>query len=136
MTKWWDNVHFIKSNHFSPDALAIYKIYKSSQHSNLQVDNIHQSKTPQYKIQKLLNPNHPACGQFGLFTTRSIPPYTHILNYVGYVHTESESDITSDYDIKFISLAHDSLSIDALKMGNEARFINDYRGILFNFEIN
>lgn len=72
-------------------------------------------------------PTHPACGQCGLFAAQHLPPSTFILSYVGYVHGEADADPTSDYDL---SLDRDTgTAVDATKMGNEARFINDYRGV-------
>jgi len=50
-----------------------------------------------------------------------------IVTYVGYVHAESETDQESDYDL---SLERElGVGVDARWMGNEARFINDYRGV-------
>jgi SET domain-containing protein len=50
-----------------------------------------------------------------------------VLDYLGFYHTAEESDPKSDYDI---SLDRESgVSIDAQSMGNEGRFVNDYRGV-------
>ena len=78
-------------------------------------------------IVKKVDRNHPAFGPqgYGLFAATKIYPKEFIIDYIGYIHTESESDHTSDYDIHFI----DNLSIDAKTIGNQGRFINDYRGI-------
>lgn len=92
---------------------------------------------------KITDASHPAYGQHGLFTTRKIQPGQHILDYIGFIHTETESDPRSDYDIRFFLapsfqsprspstpvLETEWISIDAANMGNEARFINDFRGI-------
>ena len=49
------------------------------------------------------------------------------MDYLGFIHSSRDSDLTSDYDL---SLDRDlGVGIDAARMGNEARFINDYRGI-------
>lgn len=70
---------------------------------------------------------HPAKGQYGLCAAEHLPPDSFILPYLGFVHDQTESDETSDYDL---SLDRDlGIGVDASKMGNEARFINDYRGI-------
>jgi hypothetical protein len=77
---------------------------------------------------------HPACGQAGLFTTRLHAPGEFVCLYMGLVHgtradhvSETATEEKSDYDL---SLDRDlGLAIDAAKMGNEARFINDYRGV-------
>jgi len=81
------------------------------------------------RISHVDDENHPANGQNGLFATKDLPPSTVIILYNGKIHTneENDTDAESDYDL---SIDRDlGLSIDANKMGNEARFINDYRGI-------
>jgi hypothetical protein len=79
------------------------------------------------RITKISSPSHPANGQYGLFASQHLPPDSFILCYIGYVHDKSDTDETSDYDL---SLDRDfGVGVDASKMGNEARFINDYRGI-------
>ncbi|KAF3035126.1 hypothetical protein E8E12_005720 [Didymella heteroderae] len=79
------------------------------------------------KIIRISSASHPAQGQYGLYATEHLPPDSFILPYLGFVHDQTESDETSDYDL---SLDRDlGIGVDASKMGNEARFINDYRGI-------
>ncbi|KPI44586.1 uncharacterized protein AB675_8559 [Cyphellophora attinorum] len=86
------------------------------------------------RITPISDPTHPACGQAGLFTTRLHAPGEFVCLYMGLVHgttgdhvSESAAEVKSDYDL---SLDRDlGLAIDAAKMGNEARFINDYRGV-------
>lgn len=79
------------------------------------------------KITAIEDASHPAKGQYGLFATQNLAPGALILPYLGYVHDQSETDETSDYDL---SLDRErGLSVDASRMGNEARFINDYRGV-------
>lgn len=89
-------------------------------------------------IVPISDPSHPAHGQCGLFTTRIHPPDSFICLYLGLVHSTTEDSSStqpatpehqpkSDYDL---SLDRDlGLAVDADKMGNESRFINDYRGI-------
>jgi hypothetical protein len=78
-------------------------------------------------IRAISSQSHPACGQHGLFATKKIPPRTWILDYIGEVHCE---DRDSDYDISlYRSQDGVSVGVDASVCGNEARFINDYRGI-------
>jgi SET domain-containing protein len=70
---------------------------------------------------------HPACGQSGLFAKRHLAPDSFILLYLGVIHGQEDADPTSDYDL---SLDRElNVGIDASKSGNEARFINDYRGV-------
>eukprot|EP01084_Bolivina_argentea_P232721 392171_1 len=76
-------------------------------------------------IKKIVNKSHPAFGQHGLFAKQKIEPNTHIIDYVGLVEMDQYESRTSDYIIHFV----DTLSCDAENIGNEARFINDYRNI-------
>lgn len=79
------------------------------------------------KITPIAGTTHPANGQYGLFATQNIPPGSFILSYLGYVHNGTDTDESSDYDL---SLDRElGIGVDASKMGNEARFINDYRGV-------
>ncbi|KAH8120581.1 hypothetical protein DFH11DRAFT_1499432 [Phellopilus nigrolimitatus] len=85
-------------------------------------------------IRCISNPAHPAHQQMGLFASKKIPPHSHILDYLGEVHADERTG--SDYDLSIYCTqlcdannAGASVNIDALSMGNEARFINDYRGI-------
>eukprot|EP00276_Gloeochaete_wittrockiana_P014327 CAMPEP_0184351316 /NCGR_PEP_ID=MMETSP1089-20130417/43546_1 /TAXON_ID=38269 ORGANISM="Gloeochaete wittrockiana, Strain SAG46.84" /NCGR_SAMPLE_ID=MMETSP1089 /ASSEMBLY_ACC=CAM_ASM_000445 /LENGTH=180 /DNA_ID=CAMNT_0026684631 /DNA_START=142 /DNA_END=681 /DNA_ORIENTATION=- len=77
------------------------------------------------RIKKISDASHPACGQYGLFASKDLPLGTHLLTYGGFVTAASCASKTSDY---VLSLGAD-WAIDAERMGNEARFINDYRGI-------
>jgi hypothetical protein len=78
-------------------------------------------------IRAITSAGHPANGQFGLHAAKDLAPGNLILLYIGTVHGEADTDPTSDYDL---SLDRDlGIGVDAAKTGNEARFINDYRGI-------
>ncbi|KAH8684601.1 hypothetical protein BGZ60DRAFT_397925 [Tricladium varicosporioides] len=90
------------------------------------------------KITPISSPTHPANGQSGLFTTADLKPGTLVLQYLGEIHDSQDISTTdhitkpdphadSDYDL---SLDRElGIGIDANYAGNEARFINDYRGI-------
>ncbi|KAI1387994.1 uncharacterized protein F4822DRAFT_298912 [Hypoxylon trugodes] len=83
------------------------------------------------RIVPINDPSHPANGQSGLFAARQLPPGSFILPYYGMVHSSlpphSLVHEKSDYDLW---LDRDgALAVDAEKMGNEARFVNDYRGV-------
>ena len=103
--------------------------------------------SPVVKITPITTPSHPANGQSGLFATKDLKPGTFILQYIGEIHASPLTNSTaslapsefnpqpqkpdphasSNYD-----LSHDremGIGIDADKRGNEARFINDYRGV-------
>jgi hypothetical protein len=79
------------------------------------------------RIRPISNPSHPANGQFGLFATQNLLPGTFIIVYLGYVHDSVDTDPTLDYDLRLN--AELGIAVDASRMGNEARFINDYRGV-------
>ena len=80
------------------------------------------------RIRRINEIAHPAKGQSGLFATKKIPPNTFILFYLGEVHADARE--ASDYDLSlFRTQEGTSIGVDAQKMGNEARFINDYRGV-------
>ncbi|KAJ3576146.1 hypothetical protein NP233_g633 [Leucocoprinus birnbaumii] len=79
-------------------------------------------------IRPIKDSAHPANGQYGLFATAHIKPKTRILDYIGEIHCDDRP--TSDYDLSLHRFPDGiSIGIDAHKAGNEARFINDYRGI-------
>ena len=91
------------------------------------------------KISPISTPSHPAYGQAGLFATKDLKPGTFILQYVGEIHapftpplpfaTASSIDphANSDYDLSLVREL--GIGLDANTKGNEARFINDYRGV-------
>ncbi|KAG0645948.1 Euchromatic histone-lysine N-methyltransferase 1 [Hyphodiscus hymeniophilus] len=90
------------------------------------------------RVTPIANPSHPANGQSGLFATKDLKPGTFILQYLGEIHasptpsfstqnSNADPHAHSDYDLS-LDREH-GIGIDAAKMGNEARFTNDYRGI-------
>ncbi|KAB5566602.1 hypothetical protein GE09DRAFT_740784 [Coniochaeta sp. 2T2.1] len=79
-------------------------------------------------IRPITNPSHPAHLQSGLFAARDLRPGEMIVPYLGLVHSGSaEADPKSDYDL-WLDRDGD-VAVDAAEMGNEARFVNDYRGV-------
>lgn len=82
------------------------------------------------RIRRIDSSTHPAYGQYGLFASKDLKAGQHIVDYLGRIHLPdaSDTDPESDYDLSF---RHGSLylGIDAAKMGNESRMINDYRGV-------
>ena len=90
---------------------------------------LHSTTSPStnVRITKITAPSHPANGQYGLFANQNLPPNSFILCYIGYVHDKADTNESSDYDL---SLDRElGIGVDASNMGNEARFINDYRGV-------
>jgi hypothetical protein len=89
------------------------------------------------RITAITSPAHPACGQSGLFASRDLKPGIFILQYLGEIHAALPSlnnnnpaldpHANSDYDVSLDR--EQGIAIDADRKGNEARFINDYRGI-------
>lgn len=60
---------------------------------------------------------------------KKIPPRTYLLDYLGEVHCDDRP--SSDYDLSLYRTPDGlvSVGVDASAMGNEGRFVNDYRGI-------
>lgn len=82
----------------------------------------------QVKITPITNPPHPANGQSGLFAVKDLPPGSFILPYIGEIHETNDALYgTSDYDLSIDRSA--DLAVDASRYGNEARFVNDFRGV-------
>jgi len=85
-----------------------------------------------HQITSTTHPGHPAQGQYGLFAASHLPPNSLITTYVGYVHSSAPEDSdpndeASNYDLSLDREAE--IAIDARWMGNEGRFVNDYRGV-------
>jgi hypothetical protein len=78
-------------------------------------------------IKAVSDPAHPAHLQSGLFAAKTLEPNSLIILYIGLVHSSVDTDPESSYDLSLDSSL--GIGVDATKMGNEARFINDYRGI-------
>jgi hypothetical protein len=126
---WPPDIVFLKKLVFSKSVPqdTINLLQSSSPASDNVVSGPNSARPPPVRIVSIEDPKHPANGQKGLFASEHLPPNTLILFYLGYVHTQAEADPDSDYDL---SLDRElGLAVDATKMGNEARFINDYRGI-------
>ncbi|KAJ3177092.1 hypothetical protein HDU85_006018 [Gaertneriomyces sp. JEL0708] len=79
------------------------------------------------RITSITDPSHPAYNQHGLFATATLPPKSLILDYNGMVHLPATASSTSDYILSFDRMT--GLSVDAATAGNEARFVNDFRGV-------
>ena len=86
-----------------------------------------QTPSSHVKITAITTPSHPANGQHGLFATQNLKPGTFILAYLGRVHPGAASSQESDYDLWLNREA--DLAVDAARAGNEARFVNDFRGV-------
>eukprot|EP00127_Corallochytrium_limacisporum_P004604 Clim_evm18s169 gene=Clim_evmTU18s169 len=83
---------------------------------------------PSLVIKAITQPGHPAHGQRGLFAAKAIRESEHLVDYLGYVTTAESASENSDYVLGFGPQS--VLAIDADRgFGNEARFVNDYRGV-------
>ena len=77
-------------------------------------------------FKRIVDPDHPACGQYGLFCALDrAPPGTWLLDYVGHVTSGEDQDKSSDYLCDFGDSSE--LACDASDYGNESRFVNDFR---------
>jgi len=103
------------------------EILLNNVHEQLPVVKLHPGLAQSIKITVIDNRAHPACGERGLFAWRRLLPDTFVVLYLGLVHGTEDANEKSDYDL---SLDRElKVGVDASTMGNEARFINDYRGI-------
>lgn len=94
---------------------------------------LHRGPHASVKITPITDPAHPACGQAGLFAARPLAPGSLILPYLGEVHPGSAAAHgASDYDLWLVRGEGEEgggVAVDAARRGNEARFVNDYRGV-------
>jgi len=138
--KNWPYIPFLKVSSYSPTITPAHKTVLQTRPK--ESPEVPATTTlglcPLVKITPITTPSHPACGQSGLFATKDLKPGTFILQYLGVIHTSPpppesstapviDRHADSDYDL---SLDRElRIGIDADERGNEARFINDYRGV-------
>ncbi|KAG8623768.1 hypothetical protein KVT40_008744 [Elsinoe batatas] len=87
------------------------------------------SPCPAVQIRPVTQEGHPANGQCGLFATKHLAAGSFILPYIGFIHTNATEDTNAESDYDLSMDRELGVSVDAGGMGNEARFVNDYRGI-------
>lgn len=122
---WPREITFLTTLHIPPPLSSTS--LEISHPSDLPIIKPPPTPNPLVRITSITTPSHPAYGQSGLFALRPLAPSSFIIFYLGTLHPSSTTDPTSNYDL---SLDRElDLSIDATHAGNEARFINDYRGI-------
>jgi len=131
---WPDGVRYLRTLAYSADiAHEMKEFIQGSPQSGSSTVLVDPAQHPSVVvIRKISDAWHPANGQRGLFAKAKINRNTFILDYFGEVHVDDRGD--SDYDLslcrkQFSEGVNFSVGIDAAQMGNEARFINDYRGI-------
>ena len=132
--QWPANVTF--SNNYEWDETSVPSDIKEKYSKKIRQRSNQFSKNVYFK--RITNKDHPAYGEFGLFC--ALPraaPGQWLLDYVGRVtlgeHQNKQSDYVSDFG------EHSELACDANTVGNEARFLNDFRNtgkhpnVEFNF---
>lgn len=126
---WPSHVQYISAPRYHPSVPGPVRSFLiSGTNPAPQKIPISSPSTSLVRVRYITEPSHPARGQNGLFAVRKIPPRSHIIDYIGEVHCQDRVD--SDYDLSlFRSEDGDNVGVDASVMGNEARFVNDYRGI-------
>lgn len=133
--QWPKNVTFSNNYEWEASVPAGIKMkYYPSDNIRRQRSN-HFSRNVYFK--RITDEDHPAYGQYGLFC--ALPhakPGQWLLDYVGRVTLGEDQNKESDYVSEFG--AHSELSCDANTLGNEARFLNDFRntGRFPNVEFN
>ena len=123
---WPSDVTYLTSLHYGDDVKRAKQIYAKYRVSG--DDPILASAASTKKIarwQRIVDANHPARGEHGLFASRKLERGERIVDYLGHVSLRGNESQTSDYTASFGD-AHE-LALDAEKMGNEARMINDFR---------
>lgn len=75
----------------------------------------------------IVDPLHPAFGQYGLFSKVRIPSQTVIMSYGGFVQMHASFPCSQAYTMGYGGL-NERLEIDSEFIGNLARFANDPRG--------
>lgn len=126
---WPQHLRYLRSPSYHESVPADIRRHLGCPTPNARVTRSSQShKATPVAIRRILGPKHPAVGQFGLFSSKKIPPRSHILDYIGEVHCDDRPE--SNYDLSLYRNSDGlNVGVDASRMGNEARFINDYRGV-------
>jgi len=138
-SNWPNHIRFLQSSQYHTSVPPAVR-----QHILVNEGSLQSHGDLKVHIRSITSSSHPACGQLGLFAGQKIPPKCHIIQYLG-KHADLHSLINknqyfegeihcderdSDYDLSLCRLSGNvSVGIDASMMGNQARFINDYRGI-------
>ncbi|KAH0838521.1 hypothetical protein J3R83DRAFT_6838 [Lanmaoa asiatica] len=126
--QWPSSIQFITSPRYHNSVPASTRTMLTNGASTPPPKSPSRAVNPHVRIKLLTDPGHPACGQYGLFALKKVPARSHVIDYIGEVHCQERSD--SDYDLSlYRSQDGVNVGIDAGEMGNESRFINDYRGV-------
>lgn len=131
---WPGNIQYLATPEYSKSLNPVHRSAIQTQTNEAQKAALTVTKGPcqLVKITPINAASHPAFGQSGLFAAKDLKPGTFVLQYRGEIHAALMNDASdphaqSDYDLG-LDREH-GIGIDAARKGNEARFINDYRGI-------
>ncbi|KAF2834788.1 hypothetical protein M501DRAFT_999795 [Patellaria atrata CBS 101060] len=125
---WPEDITYLTTpRYFQSISPAALRIQKSEVVDLTTILPVSTGPSSNVRIKEINNPKHPAHGQSGLFAARHLAPDAFILQYLGFVHTNEDADPKSNYDLNLDREL--GIGVDATHFGNEARFINDYRGI-------
>ncbi|KAH7883834.1 hypothetical protein F5I97DRAFT_1944458 [Phlebopus sp. FC_14] len=131
--QWPASVQFITASRYHSSVPAATRVFITNGADDAatatpKLSDSARAVSPVVRIKYIADASHPARGQYGLFSVKKIPPRSHIIDYIGEVHCQDRPD--SDYDLSLYR-TQDGLNVgvDASTMGNESRFVNDYRGI-------
>jgi len=127
-THWPQDLKYINSSCFHSSVTPSVRGHVQGTESSGKPGLNKEIQRPKVAIRAIANTAHPAYGQSGLFAAQRIPPKTRIIEYTGEIHCDERPQ--SDYDLSLHRFPDGlSVGIDATAAGNEARFVNDYRGI-------
>ncbi|KAG9127984.1 hypothetical protein FRC07_006578 [Ceratobasidium sp. 392] len=122
-SRWPENIEYLHQSCFASDfPQAFRQLVVGPKSTSATVDT-----SRRIAIKLIDDPRHPACGQRGLFASAKIAPNSYILPYHGEIHCDERAD--SDYDLSLDRVDGVNIGVDASRMGNEARFVNDFRGV-------
>ncbi|TGJ83524.1 hypothetical protein E0Z10_g5234 [Xylaria hypoxylon] len=131
---WLSSVPYLSQPSFAPHVTKAQQEslrIRSPDLTAIIPSNFPRGPCPLVRIIPISDPSHPANGQAGLFAARHLEPGALILPYYGLIHSSlpphSLTHDKSDYDLWLNKEA--GVAVDAEKAGNEARFVNDYRGV-------
>lgn len=126
---WPDSMPYLASPHHSPRLSAAQVESLGTKPAAMAVvpASLTALPSPWVRVRAIRDAAHPADGQLGLFATRALEPGSFILPYLGRVHASASASAASDYDLWLDKEA--DVAVDAALGGNEARFVNDYRGV-------
>lgn len=133
---WPDSIRYLSSPIYSPQLTAAQLVAirtrpaDAPEDTQASPDALKPGPSASVRITPISDPQHPACGQSGLFAARDLRPGELVVAYAGEVHPgagDGNPHAQSDYDLWLDHAA--GVAVDAAQAGNEARFVNDYRGV-------